>query len=202
MQHNNDNSQLACGWQMLIGNAILHMSEIFSNDTKSNRNQSIMKSRLSVLQHFAKGVVLHLKKKAWIPFTQECFCAKFGLNQSHSPGEEHFKFCLCIFAISLFSPWKRTCPSFEQTWFPSTLGCFVPSLVEIGTWFRRRFSNFVNVFSLFRYHPSLFQQIRSPFTKGCFVLSFFEIGQVVLGKTIFQFRQCIFVILFLLGLWK
>ena len=32
----------------------------------------------------------------------------------------------------IISPWKRTGPSFEQTWIPFTQGYFVPSLVEIG----------------------------------------------------------------------
>ena len=37
------------------------------------------------------------------------------------------------FRYLLLSPlWKGWSPSFEQTWFPFTQGCFVPSLVEIG----------------------------------------------------------------------
>ena len=49
--------------------------------------------------------------------------------------------------------------SFEETWIPFTQGCLVPNLVEIGpvVW-RRRFFNFVNVFSLFRNYL--------PFEKG------------------------------------
>ena len=36
--------------------------------------------------------------------------------------------------FSLLSPLgKGHGPSFEQTWFPITQGCFVPSLVEIGS---------------------------------------------------------------------
>ena len=39
-----------------------------------------------------------------------------------------------IFTISLLSPFgKGHSPSFEQTWFHFTQGCFVPSLVEIGS---------------------------------------------------------------------
>ena len=106
----------------------------FSQRHNRNRNQSIMKSLFSVLQHFEKGVVLHLKK-AWTLFTQECFCAKFGRNQFYSPVEEEdFKFCQCFFAISLFFPLrKKHGPTFQQPGFPFTLGCYVPSLVEIGT---------------------------------------------------------------------
>ena len=33
----------------------------------------------------------------------------------------------------IISPGKRRGPSFEQTWIPFTQGCFVPSLVEIGS---------------------------------------------------------------------
>ena len=44
-----------------------------------------------------------------------------------------FKVCQYIFAIFLLSPLgKEHGPSFEQTRFPFTQGCFVPSLVEIG----------------------------------------------------------------------
>ena len=43
-----------------------------------------------------------------------------------------FKFCQCIFAISLSSLLgKGCCPSIEQNWIPITQG-FVPNLVEIG----------------------------------------------------------------------
>ena len=33
----------------------------------------------------------------------------------------------------IISPWKRAGPSFEQNWIPFTQGCFLPSLVEIGS---------------------------------------------------------------------
>ena len=37
------------------------------------------------------------------------------------------------FIFSLLSPlWEGRGPSFEQTFIPSTQGCFVPSLVQIG----------------------------------------------------------------------
>ena len=35
--------------------------------------------------------------------------------------------------VHIISPWKGCGPSFEQTWIPFTQGCFVPSLVEIGS---------------------------------------------------------------------
>ena len=40
-----------------------------------------------------------------------------------------FKFCQCIFTISLLSPIEK---SFEQNWVLITQGCIVPSLVEIS----------------------------------------------------------------------
>ena len=45
-----------------------------------------------------------------------------------------FKFRQCNFAISKLSPLgKGRGPSFEQTCITFTQGCFVPSLVEIGS---------------------------------------------------------------------
>ena len=44
-----------------------------------------------------------------------------------------FKYFQYNFTISLLSPTgERRVPSFEQIWIPSTQGCFVPSLVQIG----------------------------------------------------------------------
>ena len=67
-----------------------------------------------------------------------------------------FKFCQCIFAISLLSPpWKRTGPSFEQSWIPHTQECFVSSLVGIDpVVLERNIFNFVHVFLLFHYYLS------------------------------------------------
>ena len=64
--------------------------------------------------------------------------------------------------------------------------------MKLAQWFwRRRFLNFVNVFSLFcNYLPlkkgwgSSFEQTWIPFTQGCFVPSLVEIGPVVLEKRI------------------
>ena len=56
--------------------------------------------------------------------------------------------------------WEKKKPivyfiTFEQTWIPFTQGCFVPSLVEIGTVVLKKILKFVNVFSLFRNYPRL-----------------------------------------------
>ena len=48
--------------------------------------------------------------------------------------KKFFKSCQFNFIISQLSPlWEGFGPSFEQTWIPFTQGCFVPSLVEIGS---------------------------------------------------------------------
>ena len=73
--------------------------------------------------------------------------------------------------------------------------------LQLAKWFwRERFLDFVNVFSLFRimslgkrWGPS-FEQTWIPFTRGCIVPSLVEIDPVVLEEKIFKFRQCIFAI--------
>ena len=79
---------------------------------------------------------------------------------SGSGGEDYFKFCQYIFAISLLSPrWKGRGPSYEQIWIPLTQGCVVPSLVEIGpVVLEKKIFKFCQYISLFRYYL--------PFEKG------------------------------------
>ena len=51
----------------------------------------------------------------------------------------------------IISPLKRAGPFIWKTWIPFTQGCFVPSLVEIGSVvLKKKIFKFVNVFSLFR----------------------------------------------------
>ena len=79
-------------------------------------------------------------------------CAKFSWNSLSESGEEDFKISLRYFSLFRnFLPFGKGCGhSFEQTWKPFTQGCIVPSL-KLAQWFlRRRFFNFVDVFSLFR----------------------------------------------------
>ena len=60
-------------------------------------------------------------------------CAKFGWNWPSGSGDEDFKYLEYKITISILSPLgERRGPSFEQTWIPSTQGCFVTCLVEIG----------------------------------------------------------------------
>ena len=85
-------------------------------------------------------VIISLRKgrvpsfeQTWIPFTQECFEPRLIEISSVVLEKNLWKFCQCIFTISLLSPLgKGWGPSFEQTWIPFTHGCFVPSFVEIG----------------------------------------------------------------------
>ena len=59
-------------------------------------------------------------------------CAKFSWNWSSGSWVDFL--CQCIFAILKLSPLgKGRGSSFEQTWILLTQGCFVPSLVEIGS---------------------------------------------------------------------
>ena len=81
-----------------------------------------------------------------------------------------------------------------------------------STWFsRRRFFNFVNVFSLFcNYLPlkkvrgSSFKQTWIPFNQGCIVPSLVKIDcHVVLEKKILKFCQCTYFRYFLIiSPWK
>ena len=79
-----------------------------------------------------KGVALHLNKlespppkdalcQVWLKLAQ-CFWRRF-LNI--------FFYIILLFRYYLPLE-KGRGPSFEQTWIPSTQGCFVPTLVEIG----------------------------------------------------------------------
>ena len=65
---------------------------------------------------------------------------------------------------------------------PSPKDALCQVWLKLDQWFwRRRFLNFVNVFSLFRNYLPL-EQTWIPFTQGCFVPSLIEIGPVVLEK--------------------
>ena len=50
---------------------------------------------------------------------------------------------------------KGMAPSFEQTWFPITQGCFVPSLVEIGPVILKKIFKVRQYISLFPYYLPL-----------------------------------------------
>ena len=94
----------------------------------------------------------------------------------------------CIFAILLLSTLEKgRDPLFEQTWIPFIQGYFVPSWSNIihlalGFW-RRRFLNFVNVFSLLSpLRKGCGCQSWIPFTQGWFVPSLVELSQWFLRR--------------------
>ena len=79
---------------------------------------------------------------------------------------------------------------FVKIWIPSTPGCFVPNLVEIGpVVLKRGFLNIFNIillflllFPLWEGHGPSFEQTWISSTQGCFLSSLVEIGPVVLEK--------------------
>ena len=93
---------------------------------------------------------------------------------------------------------------------PSHKGCFVPSLVEIGSVVLEK--------KIFKFHPCIFtislvsplgegwgpsfEQTWIPFTQGYFVPSLVKIGPVVLEKKIFKSCQFIFINSQLSPLWE
>ena len=84
--------------------------------------------------------------QTWIPSNQGCFVPSLFEIGSVFWRTRCFKYFKYYFTFSLLSPLgKGRGPSFEQTFrIPFTQKRFVPGLV------RRRFLNFINVFSLFR----------------------------------------------------
>ena len=64
-----------------------------------------------------KSGALHLKKKQWIPFTQECFVPSLVEIGQMVLEKKIFWICQCIFAISLSPLGNRRGPSFEKREF-------------------------------------------------------------------------------------
>ena len=72
--------------------------------------------------------------QTWIPFTQGWFVRSLVEIDPVVLGKEIFLILSLYFRYFLIiSLGKGRGPSFEQTWIPFTQGCFVPSLVEIGS---------------------------------------------------------------------
>ena len=151
-----------------------------------------------------KGRALHLNKFE-SPSSKDALC-KVWLKLAQWVWRRRF-----LYFVNVFSPFcnyispleKEQGPSFEQTWIPFTQGCFVPSLVEIGSVvLERKFFKICQcIFAISQLSPlgkgqgPSFEQTWIPFTQGYFVPSLVKIGPVVLEKKIFKFRQCIFTIL-------
>ena len=72
-------------------------------------------------------------EQTWILVTQGCFKPSLVEIGPAVLEKKIFKSWQCNFPILRLSPLEKgRGPSFEQTWIPSTQGCFVPSLVKIG----------------------------------------------------------------------
>ena len=67
------------------------------------------------------------------PLHQRMLCAKFSWNWPSGSGEDFWIFSMYFRYFVIISPWKRAGPINWSTWIPFTQGCFVPSLVEIGS---------------------------------------------------------------------
>ena len=117
---------------------------------------------------------------------------------------------VCQYILTIISPWKRAWPLIEQTWFPITQGCFVPSFVEIGPVVLKKkiFEVRRCIFAISLLSPlgngrgPSYEHTWIPITQECFVLSLVKIGPVILENTIFKVCQCIFPISFLSPLGK
>ena len=78
-------------------------------------------------------------EQTWIPSTQGFFVPSLVESGTVVLEKKIFKyFDYNLTFLLLSSLVKGHGPSFEQTWIPSTQGCFVPSLVEIVQGFWRR----------------------------------------------------------------
>ena len=108
------------------------------------------KKKLLILWEF----IFSSFEETWIPFIQGCFVLRLIEISSVVLEKRIFIISSMYFRyFVIISAWKRVGPFIWTNLHPlHPLECFVPSLVEIGPqWFlRRRFFNFVNVFSLIR----------------------------------------------------
>ena len=131
-------------------------------------------------------------------------CGKFGLICSSSTWEENLKFCKFFFWL-----FRNYLPleiggalHLNKLESPSPKNALSQGWLKLVQWFlKRRFFNFVDVFSLFRNYLPLEKNrdlhlisIWVRFTKRCIVTNFVEIGPVVLEKKIFKFCQYIVAI--------
>ena len=120
--------------------------------------------------------------------------------------EKKFKCRQCIFAILFLPSLGKGCVlSFEQTWIPFTLECFVPwfGWKWFITWFlRRRFLNFVSIFSKFRYYllekkcmALRLNKLKFPLPKDALYRVWLKLVRLFLRRRFLKFRQCILAIL-------
>ena len=79
------------------------------------------------------------------------------LNWSNGSRGEDFYNCQCIFTISLLSPLEKGgALHLNKLEYSLPKEGLCQDMSKLAKWFwRRRFLNFVNIFSLFRYHLQL-----------------------------------------------
>ena len=102
-------------------------TERFHNGTKCFENRTLLRCS-SALQGLYSPHINEAKSNLRV-------CKQnWPSKHLHHDSQCIFKYFEHIFTISLLSPLgEGRGSSFEQTWTPSNQGCFVPSLVEIGS---------------------------------------------------------------------
>ena len=95
-------------------------------------------------------MIMELLEKREFSSFKDALC-KIWLKLAHRFWRRRFLISSMYFSyFVIISPWLKVFFSFEQIWIIFIQGCFVSSLVEIGPVILEK-----NVFSLFRYYPSL-----------------------------------------------
>ena len=141
-----------------------------------------------IISHWKRVVPFIWKKLN--PFSQGCFLPSLVEIDSVVLEKKIFKFCQCIFSIKNYLPWEKGgALHLNKLESPSPKDALCQVWLKLAQWFwRKRFLNFVNVFSLLRIISPWKKAgpfIWIPFTQGFVVPSFVKIGSVVLEKKIF-----------------
>ena len=114
-----------------MGN-IAHLRKQFKSINTYDYIITLIKRRKSHYLLYENSMVLDMNKLE-SPSSNDALCQVSWLILAQQFWIKIFKFCQCIFAISLLIlQGKGRSPSFEQTWVPINQGYIVPSLVEIG----------------------------------------------------------------------
>ena len=144
------------------------------------------------------------------PLHPRMLCAKIVWNWIS--GSEDFLISSMYFCYFLIiSPWKRVGPFiWRKLRSPSPKDDLCLVWLKLAQWFwRRRFLNFVNAFSLFLNYVPLekcgalyLNRLESPFPRRCIVPSLVEIGSVVLERKIFLISSMYFRYFAIISPWK
>ena len=113
-------------------------------------------------------------------------CAKFGGDLPGGSGKEYFlKSSIYFNYLAIISSLTKSVPSFEFTRILFIQGCYVPSLVKIGTVVLEKlsvsFCNFVIISSWKRALPFMWTNLNPLYLRMLFY-SMVEIDQMVLEK--------------------